>query len=122
LIYKAEKGERKYLEKKIRKKVDAFKSHLRHLKPAINVTDKWEDVRDSAGGVEFDALDEDARKESFDRVIKRLEEKVDESSKKRTRSMSKDSTMEEVDSFQNELKRKKSEALSEGEEEGELLE
>jgi hypothetical protein len=121
LIYKAEKEEKKYLEKKIRKKADAFKSHLRHLKPAINVTDKWEDIRDRAGGPEFDALDEDTRIESFERVIRRLEENMDESSKKRTRSMSKDSVMEAVDSFQNELKKKKSEHLSE-EEDGELLE
>lgn len=121
MIYKAEKEEKKYLEKKLRKKMDCFKSFLRHLHPAIVVSDRWEDIRERAKGPEFDALDEAHRVEVFDRVVQKLGEKIEETSKKRSRSASRGSTAGDTgEAYENETKKNRN-AQSE-EEEGELVE
>jgi pre-mRNA-processing factor 40 len=77
LIHKATvkvREEKKYQEKKLKKKMDAFKSILKHLTPPIKAQDSWISIRERVkGGPEFDAISEDDRTEVFGKIIKRLQ-------------------------------------------------
>lgn len=108
------KEEKRYQDKKVRKKMDAFKSFLRHLVPAIRIDEKWSEVKPRIGS-DFNDLDEPRQIETFDKVIKRILEKregrdEDGGKRKRDRSVSVESRGE-----------KRRERGSEGED-GELIE
>lgn len=66
------RGDKKHADRKLRKKIDAFKHHLRHLELPITINDTWESVRSRALGHDYDALDEVQRVYAFDKVIRRL--------------------------------------------------
>jgi hypothetical protein len=73
-LHKAESRayeEKKYAERKIRKKMDAFRHYLKHLSPSINIDDKWQNVRHRCFGPEYDSLDEEKRIEAFEKFIRR---------------------------------------------------
>ncbi|KAJ3115326.1 hypothetical protein HDU96_000810 [Phlyctochytrium bullatum] len=70
------KEEKRRQEKKLRKKMDAFKNLLKRVDPPITVQSIWEDVRSSISSKsDFEALDEGHRIEVFNKYIKRLKEK-----------------------------------------------
>ncbi|KAJ3172149.1 PRP40 pre-mRNA processing factor 40 [Geranomyces variabilis] len=73
-----EREEKRRAEKKLRRKMDAFKSHLRKLSsPAITADTDWETVRERvAGHHDYEALEESQRVEAFQRVLARLREKA----------------------------------------------
>ena len=66
-------GDKKDAERGYKRKVDAFKSYLRHLPITIRIGDTWTQVKPSLSGLEFDALEEDQRVVVFDKLIRRLQ-------------------------------------------------
>ncbi|KAJ3276768.1 PRP40 pre-mRNA processing factor 40 [Terramyces sp. JEL0728] len=116
LIYKAEskiRDEKRHQDRKLRKKMDAFRSTLKRLSPAIKLSDNWQDVRSRCINAEFHALDEDSRVLAFDKFMKRLKEKQDER-KKRQRSES----LSDSEGGRKKEKRRKNDSSSD--EEGEV--
>ena len=70
-----------------RHQIDALRSRIKHLSaPPVTLTSTWEDVRPTVAHFEeFKALDsEDARKQAFDKVIRRLREKEEDAERRRT--------------------------------------
>ncbi|KAG0166822.1 hypothetical protein DFQ28_006852 [Apophysomyces sp. BC1034] len=74
------KEDKRRQEKKLRKKMDAFRHALKRLEPSISVESTWSDVRSKADALpEFqDIEDEENRVEAFNKFIKRLKEKQNE--------------------------------------------
>ncbi|KAJ3155311.1 PRP40 pre-mRNA processing factor 40 [Geranomyces michiganensis] len=81
----AEREEKRRAEKKLRRKMDAFKSLLRKLSsPAVSADADWEAVRARvAGHHDYEALEEPQRIEAFQRVLARLREKAQRESGRR---------------------------------------
>ncbi|KAF8534558.1 hypothetical protein BDD12DRAFT_756050 [Trichophaea hybrida] len=74
-------------ERHQRRRVDALRSIIRHLEPAVEVTDTYEKIRPRIEKTEeFHALDsEDMRRTAFDKHIRRLKDKQEERDKERER-------------------------------------
>lgn len=75
-------------ERSQRRRVDALRSLIRHLEPAVEVSDTYEKVRPRIlASDEFKALDsEDQRKAAFEKHIRRLKEKHEDREKDRERT------------------------------------
>ncbi|KAI8854712.1 hypothetical protein BC829DRAFT_379467 [Chytridium lagenaria] len=70
------KEEKRRQEKKLKKKMDAFKSLLKRADVPISSSSAWEDVRPLiATKSEFEALEESFKVEVFNKFIRRLKEK-----------------------------------------------
>ncbi|KAI8902071.1 hypothetical protein BC833DRAFT_574955 [Globomyces pollinis-pini] len=67
------KEEKRYQEKKLKKKLDAFKQVLRYLSPPILPDDPWGAVRGRCLGKEFEAIEESQRIQVFEKFIRRLQ-------------------------------------------------
>ncbi|TPX58374.1 hypothetical protein PhCBS80983_g03167 [Powellomyces hirtus] len=77
----ADREEKRKAERRLRKKMDAFKSYLKKLSPSITVASEWETVQSQvAGHHDYEGLEEAQRVEVFNKVILRLKEKADKRS------------------------------------------
>lgn len=74
-------------ERHQRRRVDALRSVIRHLEPAVEVNDTYEKIRPRLEKTEeFRALElEDLRRSAFDKHIRRLKDKQEEREKDRER-------------------------------------
>ncbi|KAJ3034790.1 hypothetical protein HDV00_004652 [Rhizophlyctis rosea] len=73
------KDEQRRAERKLRKKLDAFKHILKRVEPRITVVSTWEEVRPQVEHKsDFQALEEPQRVEAFEKYIARLKEKAEE--------------------------------------------
>jgi pre-mRNA-processing factor 40 len=63
-----------------RRTIDGLRSRIKHLEPAVGLSDTWEQVRPRLEKFEeFQALDsDDLRKQAFDKHMKRLKERDEE--------------------------------------------
>jgi pre-mRNA-processing factor 40 len=68
-----------------RRAVDALRSRIKHLEPAVRVSDTWDQVKSRVEKLEeYRALDSDElRRTAFDKVIRRLKEKDEDMEKER---------------------------------------
>ena len=125
------KDEKRYAEKKSRRRIDALRSVMKRLEPAIQLDDTFEQVcQRLQGKKEFDISNEEKRT-AYDKFMYRLNEKVngdpkrhrhDSRERKRRRSRSSERSRKS-DSEDDDHKRKrdrKSAPQSDSEEEGEL--
>ncbi|KAI8622055.1 hypothetical protein BC830DRAFT_1163258 [Chytriomyces sp. MP71] len=79
-VNRQKEEEHRRKEKKTKKRMDAFKSMLKHLNPRITSADTWEKVRTLVKGTEeYVDLDEDQRVLVFDKFLRRLKEKEQDS-------------------------------------------
>ncbi|KAJ1548729.1 hypothetical protein HK405_016052, partial [Cladochytrium tenue] len=75
-----QKEERRRQERRTRKKMDAFKYTLKKLTPPVAPGAQWAEVRELVkDSAEFGDLDEEQRVEVFERFLRRLKEKADDS-------------------------------------------
>ncbi|OLL25271.1 Pre-mRNA-processing protein prp40 [Neolecta irregularis DAH-3] len=83
-VTKRHEDDRKYEDRRIRRKLDALRSAIKHLEPPVAVDDSWEDTRRRLErSEEFLALEsDDIRKQAFDKHIRRLKERVEEAGNK----------------------------------------
>ncbi|KAI9846089.1 MAG: hypothetical protein M1837_004345 [Sclerophora amabilis] len=74
-------------ERQQRRAIDALRSRIKHLEPAIVPTDTWDQVRPRIQTLEeYRALDSDElRRTAFDKVIRRLKEKDEDAERDRAR-------------------------------------
>lgn len=74
-------------ERHQRRRIDALRSVIRHLEPAVEVTDTYDKIRPRIERTEeYRALDsDDLRRTAFDKHIRRLKEKQEERDKDRER-------------------------------------
>lgn len=86
-IVKRLEDDRHQQERHARRKMDALRSAMKHLDPAIDINDTWEHVRPRIQKLEeFAALEtEDLRRTAFEKFIRRLKEKHDDREKERER-------------------------------------
>lgn len=85
-ILKREEEDRHHAERAQRRAIDALRSVIKHLDPAVRVNDVWADVKSRVEHFdEYRALDDDARRTAFEKHIKRLKEKEVESERDRER-------------------------------------
>ncbi|KAH8693183.1 putative formin binding protein [Talaromyces proteolyticus] len=70
-----------------RRAVDALRSRIKHLEPAVRISDTWESVRPRIERFEeYTALDsDDLRQSAFDKYIRRLKEKEEDAERDRDR-------------------------------------
>jgi len=78
-IQRAER-ERHSLERRQRRRIDALRSVIRHLDPAVGLESSWSDVRPRVSDTdEFNALDNDSqRKLAFDKHLRRLLDRMED--------------------------------------------
>lgn len=71
-----------------RRAIDALRSRIKHLEPPIRVTDTWEQVRPRVEKYEeYKVLEtDDLRQAAFDKALRRLREKEEDSGRDRDRS------------------------------------
>lgn len=70
-----------------RHQIDALRSRIKHLSaPPVTLSSTWDDVRPAIAHLdEFKVLDsEDARKQAFEKVLRRLREKEEDAERRRT--------------------------------------
>ena len=74
--------EQRYQEKKLKRRMDAFKSLLKRVTPSIQVNETWNDIRSRLEGrTDYEALrDDNLRIQVFEKYVKRLKEKLDAAS------------------------------------------
>lgn len=85
-VKRREQEERLLAEKDFHNAVDALRSAIKHLRPAIHSDDKYEDVASKIESLpEARGLEEDARRMAFDKHIKRAQEKAVDREKDRAR-------------------------------------
>lgn len=90
-IIKREEEDRHHAERAQRRAIDALRSVIKHLDPPVRVTDAWADVKPRVEHFdEYRALDDDARRAAFEKVIRRLKEKEAESERDRERRRDRD--------------------------------
>ncbi|EPS40710.1 hypothetical protein H072_5388 [Dactylellina haptotyla CBS 200.50] len=77
---KRSEEDRHQADRQQRRRVDALRSAIKHLEPPVVVGDTWEKVRPRLTKMEeFKALDsEELRLSAFDKLIRRLKEKLDD--------------------------------------------
>ncbi|KND04497.1 uncharacterized protein SPPG_00225 [Spizellomyces punctatus DAOM BR117] len=77
-----EKEDKRRSEKKIRKKMDAFKYVLKKLDPSITIDSSWNKVEPFVKSTsEYNTLDESQRVEVFNKYLARLKEKAERKSR-----------------------------------------
>ncbi|KAJ3410872.1 1-pyrroline-5-carboxylate dehydrogenase [Chytridiales sp. JEL 0842] len=75
-----QKEERRRHDRKLRKKMDAFKSLLKRAEPPILISTTFEEMQQRLNGrTDYEALEPAHRVEVFERYIRRLKEKEEES-------------------------------------------
>ncbi|PUU80052.1 hypothetical protein B9Z19DRAFT_1022086 [Tuber borchii] len=86
-IVKRLEDDRHQHERQQRRRTDALRSAIKHLEPAVEISDTWEQVRPRIQKLEeFQALEsEESRRTAFDKYIRRLKEKHDDREKERDR-------------------------------------
>lgn len=86
-VLKRNEDERHAADRHRRRGVDALRSRIKHLEPAVRIDDSWELVRERVEKTdEYRALETDElRKSAFEKVIKRLKEKEEDAEKDRER-------------------------------------
>ena len=78
--------ERQENEKMQRRAIDALRSAIKHMRPPVRVDDKYEDILPQLQGLrEYKDLDEEGRREAFDKHIRRLREKENDDRSHRDR-------------------------------------
>ena len=79
-VVKRNEEEKHAADRHQRRAVDALRSRIKHLEPPVRSTDTWDQVRSRVQKTEeYQALeDEQARKSAFDKVVKRLREKEED--------------------------------------------
>ncbi len=89
-VLKRNEEEKHAADRHQRRAIDALRSRIKHLDPPIHSGDSWDLVRLRVERTdEYRALEtDDVRKVAFDKVIKRLKEKVDDVDKDRDRRRS----------------------------------
>lgn len=90
-IMKREEEDRHHAERAQRRAVDALRSVIKHLDPPVRATDAWTEVKARVEGFEeYRALDDEARRAAFDKVVRRLKEKEADSERDRDRDRHRD--------------------------------
>lgn len=85
-VQRREEEERKLAEKELQDALDALRSAIKHIRPAIAIDEVFEAVADKIKSLpEARGLDEDAHRMAFDKYIKRAQEKAAEREKDRAR-------------------------------------
>lgn len=85
-VKKRAEEDKLYAERHQRKAIDALRSVIKRLEPPVRLQDKFEDIAPKLKGVpEFDALDDEARRTAFEKVVRRLKEKEEDLERDRAR-------------------------------------
>ncbi|RMZ84095.1 hypothetical protein DV737_g1358, partial [Chaetothyriales sp. CBS 132003] len=86
-VVKRNEDEKHAADRHQRRAVDALRSRIKHLEPAVRVSDTWEDVRPRVQKAEeYLALETDElRKSAFEKVLKRLKEKDEDAEREKER-------------------------------------
>lgn len=86
-VVKRNEDEKHAADRHQRHAVDALRSKIKHLEPAVRIADSWEDVKPRVEkSEEYRLLESDElRKSAYDKVIKRLKEKEEDIEKDRER-------------------------------------
>ena len=86
-VLRRDEDEKKDADRHTRRAIDALRSRIKRLEPAVRVNDSWEVTRPRVEKLEeYRALETDeSRKAAFDKVIKRLKEKDEDADRDRDR-------------------------------------
>ncbi|KAK5946973.1 U1 snRNP protein [Knufia obscura] len=85
-VQKRHEEEKHAADRHRRRATDALRSRIKHLEPPVRITDTWEQVEPRVEkSEEYRALDDEARRTAFDKVVKRLKEKEEDAERERER-------------------------------------